>query len=335
MIFEKEINKENSHIHFKLVVNESTMSVVPLAYILNNKNFGTNINELVYYIRTIFRNYSEEILIVEIENTKCRKQVKLIKKDVEKYKYKEKLEDATINFTYSPKGINFNIDNESYENNIDENASNILKECFKAINTLNNNKNININVFSKEQQILVEIYRLFFNESPDFSQKEDINKAQSMMWLLYKEGINLEDEDGFTIRHTGKPWSFNIETIIDGLIPYGKINDTFDSIKFKKESYNTIISMGQIIRRYIEKSKDQNLMLENISKISYIIDRCIPRIYETEDIMNTGYVDCNIDEIFDICTFLSALETSLLDEQPVEKYNNITEEQKQLKLSIK
>jgi len=155
------------------------------------------------------------------------------------------------------------------------------------------------------------------------------------MWLLYKEGINLEDEDGFTIRHTGKPWSFNIETIIDGLIPYGKINDTFDSIKFKKESYNTIISMGQIIRRYIEKSKDQNLMLENISKISYIIDRCIPRIYETEDIMNTGYVDCNIDEIFDICTFLSALETSLLDEQPVEKYNNITEEQKQLKLSIK
>jgi len=98
MIFEKEINKENSHIHFKLVVNESTMSVVPLAYILNNKNFGTNINELVYYIRTIFRNYSEEILIVEIENTKCRKQVKFVNKDVEKYKYKEKLEDATINF---------------------------------------------------------------------------------------------------------------------------------------------------------------------------------------------------------------------------------------------
>lgn len=93
--------------------------------------------------------------------------------------------------------------------------------------------------------------------------------------------------------------------------------------------------MGQIIRRYIEKSEEQNLMLENISKISYIIDRCIPRIYEVEDIINTGYVESNIDEVFDICTFLSALESALLDEQPVEKYNNITEEQKRLKLSIR
>ena len=333
MVFEKEVNKENSHIHFKLVVEESTMNGEPLTYIFNNKNFGTNINELIYYIRTIFREYTEETLIVEIKNDKCMKQVKFVNKDVEKYKYKEKLNDVTINFIYGPEGINLNIDSEYSKKNIeDDRISNILNDCLNNIKTLNNNKNIKINEFNKEEKILIEIYRLFFNKSPDFSQKEDINKAQSMMWLLYKEGIYLPEEEGFTIRHTGKVWSFNIENIIDRLIPYGKINDSFDDIKFKKEAYNTIISMGQIIRRYIENKEEKTL--ENISKISYIIDRCIPIIYDVENIIETGYVDSNVD-VFDINMFLSNLEISLKDDKPVEKYNEISEEQKKLKLSIK
>ena len=333
MDFEKEINNGNSYIHFILKVKENKMNKVPLTYILNDKNFGTNINELIYYIRTIFRNYTEQTLKIEIEDTKCRKQVKFVNKEVEKYEYKEKLNDVTVNFTYGPEGVNLNIDNEHSKKNIEnEKINNLLTECLNSIKQLNNIKDIKINEFNKEEKILIEIYRLFFNESPDFSEKEDVNKAQSMMWLLYKEGIYLPDEDGFTIRHTGKVWSFNIESIIDRLIPYGKINDNFDDIKLNKEAYNTIISMGQIIRRYIE-NKEKNT-LENISKIAYIIDRCIPIIYDVENIIETGYVESNVD-VFDIIMFLSNLEIVLKDDKPVEKYNEISKEQKQLKLSIK
>lgn len=331
--FEKEVKKGNTNIYFDLEVTENKLDKIPLTYIFAEKNFGTNINELIYYIRVVFRDYTEQTLKVKMEDTKCKKYVKFVNKEVEKYEYKEKLNDVTVNFTYGPEGINLNIDNESSKKNIEnEKINNILTECLNNVKELNNIKNINIYEFTKEEKILIEIYRLFFNESPDFSKKEDINKAQSMMWLLYKEGIYLPEEEGFTIRHTGKVWSFNIESIIDRLIPYGKINDSFDDIKLKKEAYNTIISMGQIIRRYIENKEEKTL--ENISKISYIIDRCIPVIYDVENIIETGYVDSNVD-VFDINMFLSNLEISLKDDKPVEKYNEISEEQKRLKLSIK
>lgn len=339
MIFEKYIQDENYSLFFQIEVEESEVKDIVIYdlidRIFDSKKFGDNVNKVVYYIRTIFRDYTEKYLRVEVSTQKQgHNTIVMTNQKVTKYEINKSLEvnvgnQVSFKFEYTDlTGIRISLNNSN--NLINDlslgkiNVNNIFDYEIETIRRLNNIKSTPGLYLGKDEKILIDIYKLFYNEYPDFSRIEDIYKTQSMMWLLYKEGIQLSDESGFSIRHSGKPWSDNIQNIIEHLIPFGKIyNYSGNKVKLNGETYKIIELMGKIIKAYGEFYEDKNLLLENISSISYIIDRCIATNSKIEDIISTGYVKCNAEEIKEIYEFLQRMSTALTAEEPIKKYKEL------------
>lgn len=328
----------NQNLYFVLKVQESEVKddkIYDLVdKIFDSKCFGMDIEQVIRYIRIIFRDYTEKELKIQLVSGYDFKSVVIVDNEIMEYKMSKQLdvesENVSAKFEYDKvNGVNFSLTNNDYLINVLSEKDNIIGKTAREISNLTdmlNNFNMNFDI---DEKLLIDIYKLFFGVYPDFTNKEDVDKTQSMMWLLNRQGICF-DEAYFTTTSVGKPWSWAIETIVDRLMPFGKINGyDGNKIKIREQAYKTIESMGKIIGKYSENFEDKNSLLEKISIGSYIMARNTPN--EICSTIVSKLVECSIEEATDIYEFLLRMNMAMEDDNPVEKYEELSRENQLVK----
>ncbi len=278
---------ETIEIREKLILDDESIEIrykgVPLREDSNEndirhtiKNFidnhrHDNMLENVTILRTILRDYKEESLDVYFCNRKCSEAVRYDKlgnvnsfgfikeiKEGSSYKYK---------ITYdSILGLQLNYHNEIYDCDYLEKCSFDLSNLMKSISNLSSAGPIVINDTDKE---LIEIYKLFYKENPNFMKKDVNIRVQTMMSILAGFGITLDCDYAFSLMGKEKmPLSLGLMQMVQKLYPLGEVMEICDNIKLKDESREIIGIVGDSIRELIHDD-DMDDALITISKVIY------------------------------------------------------------------
>ena len=250
-----------------------------------------DITKIVGDIRTLFRDIDEEKL-----------KIRCYKKNVFEYKinyenksligYENQFYDEDLNyyFIYQTDGIFFNIINEKGNNVNYMNYNKYIDIYTKRLKELYGLNNIAINKITNEILYINEIYKLFYGRYPNYNSDNINIKIQNMIYILYEYGINFVDEYHFSnINEKRIPVSSNINSLIDNVKPYGKINS--ENIIIDKKYKERI----KIIRESIKKSCSKDIDFETatlyLSMVLYTTKYNLKLGYTLEDV--TDSLNCS------------------------------------------
>ena len=226
-----------------------------------------NMLENVTILRTIFRDYKEEILFVHFRDKNVEELVrydnrwrvkgfgflKEVKGD-DSCKYK-------IKYDY-PLGLEINWFNK---------AGNIKKytdDFSEIMKYISNLSNVGPIVINDNDKALIEIYKLFYKENPDFSSKDINVKVQTMMSILAEFGITLDCDYSFDLMVKKKmPLSLKLEEMVQKMYPLGVVSEVEDNVKVAEEPKKIIEIVGDSVRDAIHDEEDINEALITISKV--------------------------------------------------------------------
>ena len=172
------------------------------AFINNHRH--NNMIENVSIVRTILKDCEEKQLVIFYQDEKGSELVKYDNFNLLLYEKSKREENNDYNDRYKIKYESTGSIKLDYNNNkIDitgspgiELISKEITETIKQIYYLKNTKAVILDINDKE---LIEIYKLFYNENPDFSSKDINIKVQTMMSILAEFGISLDDDYGFSL----------------------------------------------------------------------------------------------------------------------------------------
>lgn len=226
-----------------------------------------NMLENVTILRTIFRDYKEEILFVYFRDKNVEELVrydnkwrvngfgflKEVKGDVS-CKYK-------IKYDY-PLGLEINWFNK---------AGNIKKytdDFSEIMKYISNLSNVGPIVINDNDKALIEIYKLFYKENPDFSSKDINVKVQTMMSILAEFNVTLDCDYSFSLMTKLKmPLSLKLEEMVQKMYPLGVVSEVEDNVKIAEEPKKIIEIVGDSVRDAIHDEEDINEALITISKV--------------------------------------------------------------------
>lgn len=226
-----------------------------------------NMLENVTILRTIFRDYKEEILFVHFRDKNVEELVrydnmwrvkgfgflKEVKGDVS-CKYK-------IKYDY-PLGLEINWFNK---------AGNIKKytdDFSEIMKYISNLSNVGPIVINDNDKALIEIYKLFYKENPDFSSKDINVKVQTMMSILAEFNVTLDCDYSFSLMTKLKmPVSLKLEEMVQKMYPLGVVSEVEDNVKIAEEPKKIIEIVGDSVRDAIHDEEDINEALITISKV--------------------------------------------------------------------
>ena len=143
---------------------------------------------------------------------------------------------------------------------------NKFDEVVEHINSLTHVKPVYLN---DDAKAIIETYKLFYGENPDFS-KGDINiKIQTMLSILAQFGISLGDYS-FRINEI-MPESLAFLQMVNSLFPLGEVTVIEDPVQLKEGAKETIKLIGETIREDVDRDYDQHMKaLMTISKTIYV-----------------------------------------------------------------
>ncbi len=247
-------------IPLKQDIDEDEVKRMIRNFVDNHKH--DNMIENVTILRTILREYQEISLdvIVSCDDEK------------EKVFYLNLYNLHWFNFTKNSQKYKIKYDNImglelNYHNEVDnlKKYTDDLSDIMKYISDLSNVGPIIIN---DNDKALIEIYKLFYKENPDFSS-EDINvKVQTMMSILSEFGITLDCDYAFYLMGKKKmPMSLKLKEMVKKMYPFGLVNEVKDNIKLADESRKIIEIVGDSIMDVIHDEDDMNEALITISKV--------------------------------------------------------------------
>lgn len=169
-----------------------------------NNHRHSNMIENVSIVRTILKDCEEKVLDVFYQDEKVLKHVKYDNSNLILYEKRKKEENNEYFDRYKikyeiPYGIK--LDYNNHEIDIGDYSgvellSNKMTEIMKQIYYL---KHAEAVVLDTDDKALIEIYKLFYNDNPDFSSKDINIKVQTMMSILAEFGISLEDDYSFSL----------------------------------------------------------------------------------------------------------------------------------------
>lgn len=242
---------------------------------LEDQGYHENIVRTVTNIKTILNGLEEKLLVVSHSDANGSKEiVKYHNGGLVLYEYnidESICDEDQISIKYIP-GNNLDFSFEQFNGNIANysNTQNMVKKFTNILDRISQLTNVSAINLDKDSKLLIEIYRIFYNENPDFSNKDINIKIQTMMSILAEFGISLGDDYGFMFFRNGKmPISLNLQQKIDRLFPLGEIIDIDEPIELAKEAKNTIKIAGECVREATNHSYNQEEALITISKIIY------------------------------------------------------------------
>lgn len=227
----------------------------------------------VRFLRAILKDYDEELLFISYRDKEIKETVRFDNLNMALFKKSEidKENESTDSFVveYNPENnINFML-TDSFNNKIEysnfKNISDKITKVLTEIDSLNHIKPIKLD---RDSKIIIEIYKLFYNENPDFSDKNIDIKIQTMMSILKEFGISMDEYRDFTPSLDKKmPISFGLSSLVYKLFPLGEITEIENPIQLSKESKRVITIVSEEIREAIENIDNKEDALITISKI--------------------------------------------------------------------
>jgi len=187
-----------------------------------------NIKELVSFIKTIFRDFNEELLQVSYEDENTCEKVLYINGNLKNY-IKEG-SDYSISYNQASK-INLNYKKIKNISSYEE-ISRAKEEISKLIESIYVIEDVPVIKLDEEAKKLIQVYQLFYQQNPDFSEEDISIKIEAMLVILAGFDYSLNENYSFNMLRKGKmPISLYLEDMIDKLFPYGRIEEVSNPLK--------------------------------------------------------------------------------------------------------
>lgn len=237
------------------------------------KHDHNNMLENVTIVRTILKDYEEKLLIIYYRDEKGSELVKYANSNLSLFQQTKnrKKHETRYEIRYEPTiGIKLDC------NNLDDISSDtqlIAQEISKIIEHIHHLTNVKAIVLNYNSKKLIEIYKLFYNENPNFTE-ENINiRVQTMMSILQEFGFG----NDYTF-HLLKvmPISLSLKQEVNNLFPFGEVIEIDEPIVLAKEPKNIIKIVGECIREEISNCSDKDEALITISKVMHARNYCLP-----------------------------------------------------------
>ena len=224
-------------------------------------------------IRTILNDLIEKKLIIEYEDDCLNNNCEFVEYKngvLTSYKFNKYDENIKMEFYYllgngiQTRFFDKKCTNYDMTNNLEiEKTKELSNQVLNQLVALNNAKKINLDNDSKA---IIEAYKLFYNEDPDFTKK-DINLRVQTMVLILKQ-FNYFGQYKFSIQDNMIE-SFEITSMVNKLFPLGKVTIIKDSADLSKRQKCTIKIAGETIREYKSNELSLNEILLIMSKTIY------------------------------------------------------------------
>ncbi len=264
-----------------------------------NKYHGDMVTN-VKFLRTILKDYDERLLVISYKNGMVKETIKFDNSHISLFEKNEKETDNEFANSFSVRfttgdnvsfmftDANNNVIDYSSIKNISDRITKVLQEIYY----LSHVKSIELNQDSK---VIVELYRLFYNESPDFSDNNINIKIQTMLSILAEFNISVGD---YAFSLSGKrniPMSMSLSNLVYELFPLGEVKDIDNPIELSEDAKKTISVVGEGIRNAIDSINNPEEALITISKVIHAARYNLSSATSLEDVAK--YIDCSSDEV--------------------------------------
>lgn len=150
----------------------------------------------------------------------------------------------------------------------------------------------------KKAQIIVGIYKEFFNKVPDFSQENKRNitiEIQSMSYILRTYGIDLGYRYVYNeLEDLHMPVSMDLQDVILEQLLYHDTKDFEEKSQLKTDIKTKINSIGKIITSEINDKECPIEALRLISSVLYTAEYILPNSSASQE---AEFNNCTYDEV--------------------------------------
>lgn len=224
----------------------------------------------ISYIRTILKDANEKLLAIEYNDGKNVETIQYDNKNLVLFECKKYDRDSNcmeVSFT-SSNGLNVSFSGLGLANSAKYAQMDNMKSKFnKVIEHIDELKYVGFVSLDNDSKLLVEVYKIFYKENPDFS-KEDINiKIQAMVSILSQFDIYCGD---YSFSFDGNmPESIALYAKVYDLFPLGEITVVDDPVELKTSAKERIEIVGETVRNAFSNEENINETLITISKTIY------------------------------------------------------------------
>lgn len=290
--------------------NEKIQKLITKFMNIYHGNMLTNIR----FFRTIFKDYDEKLLFINYQSNDIRESIKFKNSTIIEYfrskKNMENMNEDNFEVKFSNgKNTSLKINdsiNGSYKKFNYSNLSDKIQDVSKEIDSLSFVEPVRL---IYDDKLLVEVYKLFYNENPDFSD-DDINiKVQAMAIILSFFNLPIGDY-GFSLNKEKIPMSMSLYLQIYKLFPLGEVNEVIDPIKINDYNKRKIFIIGEEIRN----SLNNNNLKETLISISRAIYGARWYFYQGQNILDIARNgNCNVSEVESCIKLVKTINTKIYD----------------------
>lgn len=271
--------------------------------------------ENVSIVRTILKDCEEKLLVIFYQDEKGSELVKydnsnlFLYEKIQRKGNSEHFDRYKIKYEL-PYGIKLDYNNHETDMTDYSGTELVPKKITEIMKQIYYLKNAKAVVLDTDAKALIEIYKLFYNENPDFSSKDINIKIQTMMSILAEFGISLGDDYGFSLLGKVKmPVSLNLEQRVNKLYPLGEVRNLEDSVKLAEETKKIIRIVGETIKETISNEQNQNEALITISKVIHAERYCLSSNSDVKIL--SEFTERTTDEVESSIKLVKRIETRI------------------------
>ena len=218
----------------------------------------------IMMIRTILDSVEEKSLVVSYEDENT---LEIVKYDCTNlYFYQKQRKNKTLEITYMPNHGGLQIKDNYCDLEDYSTVQTVFKELASAIDRIHDLTKVKKIILDENSKRMIEIYKVFYQENPNF-QSKDINiRMQTMMSILSYFDLSV----GYDFCLLGKmmmPISLQLEQDVERLYPFGEIDEVEDNVSLVQEAKKEIEIIGEAIRENISGRKELNEKLITTSRV--------------------------------------------------------------------
>lgn len=235
----------------------------------------------IMMIRTILDPIEEKSLVVSYEDQNTLEMVKYDCTNLCFYQKQRK--DKTLEITYMPNHGGLQIKDNNCDLEEYSTVQAASKELASAIDRIHDLTKVKKIILDENSKRMIEIYKVFYQENPNF-QSKDINiRMQTMMSILSYFDLSV----GYDFCLLGKvmmPISLQLKQDVERLYPFGEVDEVENNISLVQEAKREIEIIGNTIREDVPDEKELNEKLITISKLLHAKRYNLPSHCQVDEI---------------------------------------------------
>lgn len=312
----KTLNHENGSIEIKYegLRKNPNIDDKQISEILekNIEKMTDDMIENILYLRTILKPYEEVSLSIYYKDLEHMENIKYLNGNLSFY---EKTNNVTnherknkYTITYDLiSGLKLDWLNIEAANNLDsQKITEISKEISDIMEYILSLKEVRALTLDSDAKLLIEIYKLFYNEDPNFSDENIHFKVQPMMSILDYFGVSLGTDYVF-VKSFKTPMSLRLIELVKKLSLFGQIKIE-EPFKIKDYLARTIKIVGEVINENIDKNNNENDLI-NISQIFHAARYNLSLVSDKKKICKL--TDCSIEELESCILLVKKIERKI------------------------